>query len=114
MKDYEIKYRIQRANELSRELMLHDEHGALTKSDSELSADALASYSAAILASKAAQDLDDRNRRIVGYHADDQAHDFRTREIHGIGPTDCEFTSRALEWYARELATKLEAALVDA
>ena len=50
MKDYEIKYRIQRANELSRELMLHDEHGALTKSDSELSADALASYSSAILA----------------------------------------------------------------
>ena len=94
--------------------MLHDEHGALTKSDSELSADAHASCSAAILAGKAAQDLDDLNRRIVGYHADDQAHDFRTREIHGIGPTDCEFTSRALEWYARELATKLEAALVDA
>ncbi len=47
-KDYEIKYRIQRAKELSRELMLHDEHGALTKSDSELSADALASYSSAI------------------------------------------------------------------
>jgi hypothetical protein len=49
-KDYEIKYRIQRAKELSRELMLHDEHGALTKSDSEFSADALASYSSAILA----------------------------------------------------------------
>src|SRR6478752_10040269 len=108
MKDYEIKYRIQRAKELSRELMLHDEHGALTKSDSELSADALASYSAAIRAGKAAQDLDDLNRRIVGYHADDQAHEF-----HGIGPTDCEFLARALTHYSGELVAKLEVALVD-
>lgn len=114
MKDYEIKYRIQRATDLSRELMLHDEHGLLSKSDSELSADALASYSAAILAGKAAQDLDDLNRRIVGYHANDQAHDFRTREIHAIGPTDCEFLARALTHYSGELAAKLESALVDA
>jgi hypothetical protein len=110
----DIKYKAERARDLSRELTAGEEHGALTKSDSELSADALASYSSAILAGKAAQDLDDLMRRIVGYHADDQAHDFRTREIHGIGPTDSEFLARALTHYSGELLAKLEAALVDA
>lgn len=110
----DIKFTIERARNLAQELMLHDEHGALTKSDSELSADALASYSSAILAGKAAQDLDDLNRRIVGYHADDQAHDLRSREIQAFGRTDCEFMARALTRYSRELAANLEAALVDA
>jgi hypothetical protein len=100
----EIKYKAERARKLSRELMARDEHGLLSNSDAQLCADALANYSAAILAGKASQDLDDLNRRIVGYHADDQAHDFRTREIHGIGPTDSEFCSRALAFYASELS----------
>jgi hypothetical protein len=110
----EIKYKAERARNLSRELMAREEHGLLSKSDAQLCADALASYSSAILAGKAAQDLDDLMRRIVGYHADDQAHDFRTRKIHGIGPTDCEFLARALTHYSGELTAKLEAALVDA
>ncbi|GEC16501.1 hypothetical protein [Nitrobacter winogradskyi] len=99
----DIKYKVERARNLSRELTVRDEHGLLSKSDAELCADALASYSSAIHAGEAAQDLDDLTRRIIGYHADDQAHDFRTREIHAIGATDCEFLARALTFYAREL-----------
>lgn len=87
----DIKYAAQRARNLSRELVVREWHGALTKSDSELCADALAGFGDAIREGKAFTDLDDLTRRIIGSHADDQAHDFRSREIHGIGPTDAEF-----------------------
>jgi hypothetical protein len=110
----DTKFKTERARNLSRELMVRDEHGLLSKSDAQLCGDALATYSSAILAGEAAQDLDDLTRRIIGYHANDQAHHFRTREIHAIGPTDCEFLARALTHYSRKLAAKLEAALVDA
>lgn len=103
MKDYERKYKITRAYDLARELTAQDEHGALTKSDSELCADAVASYGKAILAREAAQDLDDLTRRIVGYHANDTAHDLRSREIQAFGPTDSEFLARALTFYANDL-----------
>lgn len=114
MKDYEIKYIIERANDLSREMMLREENRPLSKSDMELCADAHASYGAAILAGDAAQDLDDLTRRIVGNHANETAHDFRTREIVGFGPTDSEFCARALKHYGRELAANLETALAEA
>lgn len=103
MKDYEIKFAIQRANDLAQELLSREENG-LKKADAGLIADACASYGAAILVGEAAQDhLDDLMRRIVGYHASDMADDFRTREIHVAGPTDSEFLARALTFYANNL-----------
>ena len=92
--------------------MVREWHGALSKSDSELCGDALAGFGDAIREGKAFTDLDDLVRGIIASHADAQAHDFRTRAF-DIGPTDCEFTARALEWHAGELAAELEA-LVDA
>lgn len=114
MNETEIDYTIERAHNLSREMMLREENGALSKSDMELCADAHASYGTAILAGDAAQDLDDLTRRIVGNHANETACDFRTREIVGFGPTDSEFCARALEHYGRELAADLETALAEA
>jgi hypothetical protein len=98
----DLKYTIERARNLSRELVVREWHEALCKSDAELCATALASYGEAVLAGEAAQDLDDLTRRIIGAHADDQAHDFRNREF-DIGPTDAEFTAKALEWHANDL-----------
>lgn len=109
----DIKYKVERARNLSRELVVREWHDSLSKSDSELCADALAGFGDAIRQGKAFTDLDDVARGIVASHADEQAHDFRTRTF-DIGPFDCEFTAKALEWQARELAAKLEAALVDA
>ena len=59
MKDYEIKFAIQRANDLAQELLSREENG-LKKADAGLIADACARYGAAILVGEAAQDhLDD-------------------------------------------------------
>jgi hypothetical protein len=104
MNDSENDYIIERARNLAREMMLRETNGALSKSDMELCADAHASYGAAILAGEAVKDLDDLTRRIVGNHANETAHDFRTREIVGFGPTDSEFCARALDYYGCELA----------
>jgi hypothetical protein len=102
MEDFERKYLIERAHNLARELVVREWHGALSKSDSSLCGDALAGFGDAIREGKAFPDLDDLTRRIIGAHADDQAHDFRNREF-DIGPTDCEFTARALTFYANDL-----------
>lgn len=114
MDDLEIEYAIERARNLSRELMLRETNGALSKSDMELCADAHASYGTAILAGEAAQDLDNLTRRIVGYHANDTADDFRTREILGIGPTDSEFCARALDHYSQKMTASRRTVFAEA
>ena len=51
----DIKYKVERARNLSRDYVVRDEHGLLSKSrNASLCGDALASYSSAILAGKAA------------------------------------------------------------
>jgi len=86
-------------------------HNSLSKSDSELCADALAGFGDAIREGNAFTDLDDGARGIVASHADERALDFRTRTF-DIGPSDCEFTAKALEWYARERADELGRSLM--
>lgn len=98
-----IKYTTERARNLSQELMLREDN-ELVGSDLKLCAAAIASYGAAVLEKRAAKSLDDLESRIVGYFAENTAADLRRSEEITFGPTDSEFCSRALAYYASELS----------
>lgn len=112
MTEIEIRYAIERARNLSRELMLRDEN-AISPKDAGLIADALASYAQAGFDRRAGRELGDMERMIIAGRADELAHVMRDR-VAVVGPTDGELCSRALIFYGRHLAASFKTALAEA
>lgn len=103
MKDYEIKYRIQRANDLAQEMLSHPEN-EVKKTDAGLLADALTSFRDGIHEGRALTELDRMVRNIIAIYACEMADDVRSLRITGAGPTDCELLAQALTFYVNDLA----------
>lgn len=82
-----------------------NEQNEITRPIAGLIADALASYSAAILACRAKAGRDDMESVIIGGYADDLAHQVLAGCVR-MGPTDSELASRALKFYGGERAAE--------
>ena len=106
MNETNTNYTIERARNLSRELMLRD-HNVLTTGDVKLCASALASYKTAFFDRKAGKELGDMERMIIAGYAEEMAHNMRGCAELALGPTDSELCSRALKLHSRELVAKL-------
>jgi hypothetical protein len=103
MDETEIEYTIERARNLSRELMLRDDNTPVEE-DAELCAAALFKYKSAILDGRVAADLGDMERVIIATYTEDLACLLRKHGGFHCGRSSSELCSRALTLYANDLA----------
>lgn len=100
----EVKCTIERARNLSRELMIRGEN-TLVGEDAELSADALINYRDALLERRTRRHYGAVEQVVIATYVEGMADDLRKRRGPGLhfGPSASELIARALVVYADDL-----------